>query len=220
MENIDETTKYYLNAFERLEKEGKHTWNWAAFFFNFTWVAYRKMYREAAIIFIINTALGFALYDKVVENFVRGDIQPTVIALIAFNIFTYAFFGYFGNSLYYRKVKYMIKKGFHEIPENRPTSLLCAFTVFAMPFFLCADYMSRRGHEPIDTNISRENIIKYLNVPRNRKRHIYDKIAIFLSIFAISAFIGCRFYYEYYTKKVDLDKKMEAIKKNVEKKYY
>lgn len=24
---------YYLKAFERLEKENKHTWNWAAFLF-------------------------------------------------------------------------------------------------------------------------------------------------------------------------------------------
>ena len=218
MENIDETTQYYLNAFERLEKEGKHTWNWAACFFNVAWLGYRKMYLEAAIIFIINTALGFALCDKVVENFVRGDIQPTVIALIAFNIFTYAFFGYFGNSLYYRKVKYMVKKGFHEIPENRPTSLFCAFTVFAMPFFYLSDYMAIRNREPINTDISEGNIIKYLDVSGSRKKHIYDKIATILGILAILVQIGIGVYGKYYTKKVDIHKKMEMIKKNVETK--
>ena len=59
-EEIDETTKYYLNAFEKLEQEGKHTWNWAAFFFNVAWLGYRKMYRETLIACIIGLVLSFS----------------------------------------------------------------------------------------------------------------------------------------------------------------
>ena len=42
-EDVGETSQYYLDAFEKLDKEGKHTWNWAAFFMFGIWFGYRKM---------------------------------------------------------------------------------------------------------------------------------------------------------------------------------
>lgn len=47
------SVEYYEKAFDRLDKTGKHTWNWAAFFGGITWLLYRKMYLYAFVFTIM-----------------------------------------------------------------------------------------------------------------------------------------------------------------------
>jgi hypothetical protein len=54
---VGKNYEYYSRKWAEAEqKPSKNTWNWAAFFFNLLWTAYRKMYRYAWIVFGIAVA--------------------------------------------------------------------------------------------------------------------------------------------------------------------
>ena len=77
--SYDSEEEYYIRAFKRLDETGKQTWNWAAFFFSGSWMAYRKMYLYS-FLFKFSLALfagivlffiAFFAYGK----FVYGDLH-------------------------------------------------------------------------------------------------------------------------------------------------
>lgn len=56
---ISKNKEYYNKKFEQIIKTGnKKTWNWAAFFFNASWLLYRKMYIQSIILILVSLALG------------------------------------------------------------------------------------------------------------------------------------------------------------------
>jgi hypothetical protein len=61
------------------------SWNWAAFFFTYIWLAYRKMYLGAGVAFMIGAAIGIML--------------PVLLP------FWWMFFGIAGNFLYFRHAR-------------------------------------------------------------------------------------------------------------------
>lgn len=114
---------YYLKAFEHLEKEKKHTWNWAAFLFPREWMIYRKMYLWSTIFWLIYMFVLY-IFVPILEAFAPdyGDLLLlTLVALVK------VFAEYFGNELYYRTVKCRISKGYH---------LLKKYVCASWPFFI------------------------------------------------------------------------------------
>ena len=167
------SVEYYEKAFDRLDKTGKHTWNWAAFFGGITWMLYRKMYFNAllfSILYLVTDlflcahavpkmggelgivaacicifelivprvclmSLGMCtahICDKFIHYFKNGMISfegweiLIVVAVIAF-IISRLYLGYFGNAIYYRIVKKRIKKGYHQVDDAHPTSIISCF---------------------------------------------------------------------------------------------
>lgn len=102
-------TEYYQQAFERLEKENKTTFNFAAAFYPTTWLVFRKMYGWAILFILISagiqTSLG-ALYP--------GPKATAVISSVLWLVMIIGF-GFWGNSLYYREVKSRVSKGYNSM---------------------------------------------------------------------------------------------------------
>lgn len=101
---------YYIKQCE----QSRLKFNFAAFFFTFPWLIYRRLYKHAAILFFI-----------VLLRFVFDDFQGIinheypVLSRIIYNIIlgTSLFWGYTGNRLYLRKFCKDMKKGY--VPEER-----------------------------------------------------------------------------------------------------
>jgi hypothetical protein len=68
--------EYYEKVFDRLERTGKHTWNWAAFFGGITWMLYRKMYLYAFVLTLVYLWMDlFLCFHAVVK--IGGDSWVT-----------------------------------------------------------------------------------------------------------------------------------------------
>lgn len=102
-------TEYYQQAFDRLEKENKTTFNFAAAFFMGAWLVFRKMYGWAILLVLAFTGIPASL-----NAFYQNSKVATLI-LAVFYLVTIIGFGFFGNSLYYKHVKSKIAKGYAEI---------------------------------------------------------------------------------------------------------
>lgn len=105
---VGRNSVYYIRAFRKIE-EGYTSWNWAAFFFNWFWLGYRKMIKEAIIIFVITGIIGFvagivAGSYGLIKNKETFIAYMDTIGLITWLILA-LFLGFYGNSLYYRHVK-------------------------------------------------------------------------------------------------------------------
>lgn len=51
---------YFINAFKKIEKNGKNSWNWAAFIFNMWYLCYKKMWGWGFLVWIIMISLQLA----------------------------------------------------------------------------------------------------------------------------------------------------------------
>lgn len=104
-------TEYYQQAFDRLEKKNKTTFNFAAAFCMAAWLVFRKMYGWA-ILFI--SVYGGILVSS--RMFCLSLKTATLISAILYLVM-FIGFGFFGNSLYYKHVKSKIAKGYAEIAD-------------------------------------------------------------------------------------------------------
>ncbi|MEN8188463.1 MAG: DUF2628 domain-containing protein [Thermodesulfobacteriota bacterium] len=100
---------YYLNKFALFEEQAKEmaeSWNWWAFFFNFTWALYRKMYGW----FFILVGVG------IITDIVGGAGVP-MIALLA-TVLAYILFGTYANALYLKTLNKKIAKAQERISDK------------------------------------------------------------------------------------------------------
>ncbi len=104
-------TEYYRQAFERLERENKTTFNFAAAFGSSAWLAYRKMYGWAVLVTLICVGGG-----EILLAFCKDDVLKGVIWFI-FYFLSIILFGFFGNTLYYKDIKSKIAKGYAEMEK-------------------------------------------------------------------------------------------------------
>ncbi|MBO7537556.1 MAG: DUF2628 domain-containing protein [Alphaproteobacteria bacterium] len=102
-------TEYYQQAFTRLEKENKTTFNFAAAFFVGAWLVFRKMYGWAILLTLANGGIQEVL-QVLSSNPTKRAVGSYVFLLILFICF-----GFFGNTLYYKYIKSKIAKGYAEI---------------------------------------------------------------------------------------------------------
>ncbi|GHU16612.1 hypothetical protein FACS189472_02050 [Alphaproteobacteria bacterium] len=149
--------EYYFIAFKILEDHGKHTWNWAAFFFGSMWLFYRKMPLLGTLYAIFELVYSFHL-----ENlYDTASLTTKVIALIL-AFLPGILIGAFGNAIYYDRVKKNIKKGYHMCKKYSPTSILSIF-VLPAPFAWIRDRIllhdaMKKCNSSFNDELSKKNI--------------------------------------------------------------
>ncbi|MCR4624324.1 MAG: DUF2628 domain-containing protein [Alphaproteobacteria bacterium] len=102
-------TEYYRQAFDRLEKENKTTFNFAAAFFVGVWLVFRKMYGWALLLTLANGGIQEIL------QMLSSNPTKRVVGSCVFLLILFIGFGFFGNSLYYKHIKSKVTKGYAEI---------------------------------------------------------------------------------------------------------
>jgi hypothetical protein len=105
-------SKYYLDKFEKFENGEKFTFNFWAGFFGIIWFVYRKMYKQAVIIYLLNLVLTifFVLFFPMLiySNSIRFDNSfRTIYNLIVYAI-SFIVLGFISNNLYNQKVKLIV----------------------------------------------------------------------------------------------------------------
>jgi len=186
---VSRNSKYYLNAFKKLE-EGCDSWNWAAFFLQGMWMFYRKMYLYG----LFSLALDFAIFFVIMSSTsIRISFGLSFVCNIAYK----CLYGYFGNRIYYSVVKERISDGYHLMDEYKSTSKSLAILFIFLPsiyLYYLADVLAnekyfRSAHRE-DNSVNEENILKYLS--QDNQNHVQGKIAIAVSVvlyFMSSSFI-------------------------------
>ena len=169
-ENEDEPieeVEYYKMAFKRLEKEGKHTWNWAAFFFGYVWALYRKMYLYSFLAVILYYFLMKICSIVLIPLTTSGSVIGLELCNFLLAIILGIIWGRYGNALYYNVVKKRIKKGDHLLDKYRPTSFWGIWGSFPYIFMPIGDYLARRKffktHKLKNNSVTAETINAYLN---------------------------------------------------------
>ena len=120
---IGSKTEYYLPRFEKMETLNSFTdWNWAAFFFGFWWMLYRKMYVFGAVALAVTELLSLLTI-------------PGLGLLVSLAV------GVVGNFLYMKDINNRTDKAMDMQPEEREvfiqknsgtgwTGVVVAFVVF------------------------------------------------------------------------------------------
>lgn len=88
------TREYYAKVHDNMSQNKIAKWNWAAAFFNLSWLFYKRLYKEAIIVSIIYYAFSFFislifLYFSVESNY--HNFLNFILTII---------FGYLGNYIY------------------------------------------------------------------------------------------------------------------------
>lgn len=128
-------TEYYQKAFDRLEKENKTTFNFAAAFGSFAWLVFRKMYGWAALFTLVCEG-----GCRIVFMFCKDDVLKWVISLI-FYFLCVVLFGFFGNTLYYKDVKSKIAKGYAEMERYNSIDPIGGIILSGAVYWLCAFFL-------------------------------------------------------------------------------
>lgn len=99
---------YYLYRFQRFARgDGSASWNWAAFFMNFYWLLYRKMWLAAIAYVVIPYAAILLVMMPVLQ---RGGQPPGTLLTflpLGLSLLMLAYvvlFGVYANRLYYRHI--------------------------------------------------------------------------------------------------------------------
>ena len=143
------SAQYYVPRFKKMnDTSKKRSWNWCAFLFGPYWMAYRKMYSYAALLFvgpfIFYSILEFIGYMFAGESGIMAmDGFTSVIALIL-----YLVIGMYGNWLYKHRndaviAEYQKTSNQERFMSQSETSFMaplvlmaCVFLVAFLPFVL------------------------------------------------------------------------------------
>lgn len=69
-EVVQKSREYYIPNFFMMDKtKRKVSWNWAAFFFSWAWLAYRKLYKEAVICVILSVIVPLFFVSDVIKYY-------------------------------------------------------------------------------------------------------------------------------------------------------
>jgi hypothetical protein len=84
------------------------SWNWAAFFFTFYWLLYRRMF-VSAIVYIVGVPVACAMLALAISSFLSNG-SFLIIYLVAITAVQYAVVPAFANAWYHRHVRALINK--------------------------------------------------------------------------------------------------------------
>ena len=109
---------------------------------------------------------SLSFFDRFAYHFANGwsnveNWEIWMIAVLAVFIITRIYLGYFGNAIYYRIVKKRIKKGYHQVDDAHPTSILSCFGSIFYLLGLGYHYTSEQRHL-----VDKKSISAYLNPKR------------------------------------------------------
>lgn len=80
---VSENATFYMSKYTKMkEKNSKVSWNWPAFLVPYLWMAYRKMYVEAAVYFLAMKALSFVGDIAIVYGRYTNSLTFAVVILI------------------------------------------------------------------------------------------------------------------------------------------
>ena len=117
-EFIGSNAEFYLEKWAKTASPGSAvSWNWAAFFLSGYWLAYRKMYLNVIIWFIVVAGLGGIMIATEFHHFFWTAIIELVLLCINVGL------GMYGNALYYRHMRKKIQKWRDEPTLHSKTSL-------------------------------------------------------------------------------------------------
>ena len=109
---IKTNVEYYGPRLTELDSgEKKTTWNWFAFLVPFCWLAYRKLYLECAVYYIVTNGLNTGITQILANLGVAVNIGWTIDVLAMF------FCGLYGNTLYKNRLDKLVVKCV-ELPEE------------------------------------------------------------------------------------------------------
>lgn len=128
-------TEYYRQAFDRLEKENKTTFNFAAAFGSSAWLVFRKMYGWAALFTLVYVGGCEILYA-----FCKDDVSKGVISLILFFL-SVIVFGFFGNTIYYKDIKSKIAKGYATMEKYNSIDPIGGIVLVGIVYLLCSCFL-------------------------------------------------------------------------------
>lgn len=125
---------YYEEAYDALKEKGKSFYfNWAAFLFSTTWLAFRRQY-SATLKFSIYAALiqftSFCLYALFSQT--RGLYLAATMKGLVFLTWL-GFFGFFGTRYYFSQIEKSIKS--HTPPPRKKTDGWSLFFMLMLSFF-------------------------------------------------------------------------------------
>lgn len=103
-------TSYYLTRFLRFDIPGhsRRSWNWAACFFTFYWLLYRRMF-AAAMVYLLAFPVLFAAVSAAATSFVSARVFVVVYAFISF-IVQFVLVPSYANALYYRHIRARVRR--------------------------------------------------------------------------------------------------------------
>jgi len=104
---FQKSKSYYLNRLDWYLKGQKYSFNLFAFLFGLFWFMYRKMYLEAAVIFLAMMVEGF-LESLILPTNSGWEIEKLVNIISTFVIASIA--GLVGNYFYFRKAGKVIER--------------------------------------------------------------------------------------------------------------
>jgi hypothetical protein len=110
--------------------------NWSAAFFIYYWLAYRKCYKEAAMIFLVETLAGFWIQHKLPNGFIHHFVTVSILFVIL---------GKIGNLIYLSSLEERLKAGGEvNYADVGGTNILAALVLLAISIVigLTASYLS------------------------------------------------------------------------------
>lgn len=202
-------TEYYQEAFEKLEKEDKVTFNFAAAFGISLWLIFRKMYGWAILVVVVSGGL---------KILIRMLCPPS--AKYAISILFFIIFGFFGNTFYYKHVKSKVSKGYAKMPNYNPIDPICGilmaiilnFVTGMLPGVLAGTYKkqlllmlvssyivvvswavnyvkfhSQESVEPVE--VTKESVNQYLKKSSSKYLAMYFITMFLLHVLSLYAFL-------------------------------
>jgi len=135
-------TEYYQEVFEKLEKENKLTFNFAAAFFNVTWLIFRKMYGWAILFTLVIAGIQISIRMLNLSSSMSYGVS------VLFSLILFVGFGFFGNTLYYKYVRSQVSKGYANMPDYNPIDpisgifvvIILNFAILMLPVVLAGTY--------------------------------------------------------------------------------
>ncbi|MDR2546787.1 MAG: DUF2628 domain-containing protein [Lachnospiraceae bacterium] len=127
---IGKNSSFYLEKWGSRPDSAFKGWNWAAMLFSIEWMAYRKMYLEAFLYFIIITLISMSfgfLFDALrigYDGKMLGDIFRLMI-------------GFIGNALYRKKAERTFTKTKSMSAPDRLSSLRSMGGVSVVAVVVC-----------------------------------------------------------------------------------
>ena len=134
---IGKNSSFYLEKWKLHSESTLKGWNWAALFFSIEWMAYRKMYAEAILSFMLVLTISFGISAIFIFgigadfSFTLGRIVGDISRLSA---------GIFGNYLYRKKAIRVLKSVIHENDTERLNYLKRKGGVNAVGVIFCITF--------------------------------------------------------------------------------
>lgn len=184
---------YYLEHFSRFDDERKlgPSWNWSAFLVTFYWLLYRKMWRNAAIYFLLPCVLWLLLW---LVGAVAGSLVGIVASLeyFAYVIVVLVAMPMYANALYYQHCTRMIEtvrsttqgtqKQLEELAGKGGTSRAAYNFALSVTFIAVIGALAAIGIPAYQDNAARARMTEALTVGKDATAYVDDYFTQYRSI--------------------------------------